>query len=47
MLIAFASAPALILFLLHSTPVAYGALAGPIAAGARHIQGGLGAKKLK
>ena len=46
MLIAFASAPALVFFLLHNVPLAYGALAGPVAAGARHIQGGIGAKKL-
>jgi hypothetical protein len=38
--------PAVVLYFLHNPGLFYGALAGPIAIGAKHIQGGLEWRKL-
>lgn len=37
----FATAPSLVALAIHSTPLFYGALLGPVALGVKHIQGGL------
>ena len=46
MLIAASAAPAIIFYHIGNRPLALGALVGPVAAGARHIQGYLAGRKL-
>lgn len=46
LVIAFATAPAVVFLAIHNAPLSYAGLVGPAIAGIKHIMGGLAWKKL-